>query len=87
MPKQVTSTRRAFPILPQNFPEKGLVRCSEFVTAHGHRGIIPFSKATWFRGVQDGRFPKPIKIGAASFWKAQHVREIAEGHDWREVEG
>ena len=27
----------------------------------GTPGFIPVSKATWWRGVKDGRFPKPVK--------------------------
>jgi prophage regulatory protein len=24
--------------------------------------ILPISKSTWWKGIQDGRFPKPVKL-------------------------
>lgn len=29
--------------------------------------LIPVSKATWWRGVKKGRFPKAIKMGSCTF--------------------
>jgi len=41
--------------------------------------IVPFSRSTWWRGVRDGRFPQPTKIGPnATAWRAEEIRELVE---------
>jgi hypothetical protein len=41
----------------QNLPEMGFVRLPAILAPHGP---IPVSKSTWWQGVKDGRFPKPV---------------------------
>ena len=36
------------------------------------------SPAGWYRGIQAGIYPKPIKVGRKSFWRAEQVRELIE---------
>ncbi|MES2659477.1 MAG: AlpA family phage regulatory protein [Verrucomicrobiota bacterium] len=42
--------------------------------------LIPVSKSTWFRGIQSGKYPRPVKLGIrASGWKVSDIRRcIAE---------
>ena len=41
--------------------------------------IIPVGKSTWWQGVRDGRYPKPIKIGArATAWRVEDIRALIE---------
>jgi prophage regulatory protein len=56
-------------------PEKLFVRAREIVSA----GIVP-SKATLWRWVEEGRFPKPITLGphAKAFRQADVDRWLAE---------
>lgn len=35
--------------------------------------IIPVAKSTWWAGIKDGRFPKPVKIGGNTFWRYSDV--------------
>lgn len=36
--------------------------------------IIPISKSAWWQGCQDGRYPKPIKLGPrTTVWKASDI--------------
>ena len=36
--------------------------------------LIPVSKSTWFRGVQSGKYPRPVKIGMrASGWRIADI--------------
>ena len=36
--------------------------------------IIPISKSAWWQGCQDGRYPKPIKLGPrTTVWKASVI--------------
>ncbi len=45
--------------------------------------LIPVSKSTWFRGIQSGKYPGPVKIGVrASGWKVADIRKcIADLND------
>jgi prophage regulatory protein len=38
----------------------GFVRLPAIIAPNGP---IPVSKSTWWAGIKDGRFPKPVKLG------------------------
>ncbi len=39
--------------------------------------LIPVSKSTWWAGVRDGRFPKPVKLGPrTTCWRERDVLEL-----------
>ncbi|MEM9840195.1 MAG: AlpA family phage regulatory protein [Pseudomonadota bacterium] len=60
----------------QTFPETGLVRLSQILAP---RDPIPVSKSTWWQGVKDGRFPKPMKLGPrTTVWRAEDIRALYE---------
>jgi prophage regulatory protein len=40
--------------------------------------IIPVSKSTWWAGVKTGRFPKPVRNGRCTFWRAEDIRAFIE---------
>jgi predicted DNA-binding transcriptional regulator AlpA len=41
--------------------------------------LIPVSKSTWWQGVKDGRFPKPVKLGARiTAWRAEDIKLLIE---------
>jgi len=43
----------------------------------GPVGPIPVSRSTWWAGVRDGTFPKPIKIGARiTAWKREDIAAL-----------
>ena len=62
-------------------PETGYLRLRHII---GDRfsnppqpAIVPVSKSTWWEGVKQGRFPKPIKIGPRiTAWRAEDIREL-----------
>ncbi len=61
------------------FPRTGLVRLQQILAPVGP---IPVSKSTWWQGVRDGRFPKPIKLGPrTTVWKAEEIRALYEADD------
>jgi prophage regulatory protein len=36
--------------------------------------LIPVSKSTWWKGVQNGRFPKSVKLGPRiTAWRAEDI--------------
>ena len=41
--------------------------------------VIPVGKSTWWQGVKDGRFPKPVKLGPrTTAWGVNDIRELIE---------
>ena len=64
------------------FPFTGLVRLKDIIRPNGP---IPVSKSTWWKGVQDGRFPKPHKkFGARiTVWRAEDICYLIEGRSFQ----
>jgi predicted DNA-binding transcriptional regulator AlpA len=43
--------------------------------------LIPVCKSTWWAGVKEGRFPKPVKLGPkVTAWRAEDIRSYIEQH-------
>lgn len=62
-------------VAPSN-PEK-LLRLKAILAPEGP---VPVSKSTWWAGVKDGRFPKPIKLGPRiTVWRAEDIRRLLCG--------
>lgn len=58
------------------FPRTGFVRLSAILAPEGP---IPVSKSTWWQGVKDGRFPRPLKLGPrTTVWRAEEIRALFE---------
>jgi prophage regulatory protein len=58
---------------PFNFPTTGFVRLAQIVRP---LGPLPMSKATWWSGVRDGRFPQPVKLSIrVTAWRAEEIRK------------
>jgi predicted DNA-binding transcriptional regulator AlpA len=38
--------------------------------------VLPISRATWYRGIQSGIFPKPFKMGRVSVWDADEILKL-----------
>ncbi len=59
---------------PQPFPAEGFVRIQDIIAPNGP---IPVGRSTWWAGVKDGRFPKPVKLGLRiTVWRAEDVRAL-----------
>jgi predicted DNA-binding transcriptional regulator AlpA len=57
-------------------PATGFVRLP-FVLAP--LGPIPVSKSTWWKGINEGRYPKPVKLGPRiTAWKVEDIRALIE---------
>lgn len=51
-----------------------LLRLSQII---GPNGLIPVGKSTWWQGVKDGYFPKPIKIGRrVTVWRQSEIEAL-----------
>ena len=58
------------------FPETGFLRIKQILAPSGP---IPVSKSTWWAGVKDGRFPKPMKLGArVTVWRVEDIQALIE---------
>ena len=57
-------------------PETGFIRLSSILAP---RGPIPVSKSTWWAGVKEGRYPKPVKLGRRiTAWRVEDIRKLIE---------
>jgi prophage regulatory protein len=65
-------------------PEIGLLRLPQII---GDRKaeppiapLIPVSRATWYAGIKQGRYPAPVKLGErAVAWRAEEIRALIQG--------
>lgn len=59
-----------------DFPHTGFVRLSSIIAP---KGPIPVSKSTWWAGIKDGRFPKPVKLGPRiTVWRVEDIRAMID---------
>ncbi|MBI9080427.1 MAG: AlpA family phage regulatory protein [Pseudodesulfovibrio sp.] len=41
--------------------------------------VIPIGKSSWWAGVAEGRYPKPVKLGPrTTAWKSEDIRDLIE---------
>ncbi len=41
--------------------------------------LFPVSKSTWWQGVKNGKFPKPVKLTErTTAWKAEDIKALLE---------
>jgi prophage regulatory protein len=76
MPSKITLTRnksrpRSKPKYPP-FPkdDEALVRLPQVLS------VLPVGRTFFQNGVKEGRFPKPIKLGRNSLWRAGDIRAL-----------
>lgn len=52
-------------------PEAGFIRLPQVLS------IYPVCKSTWWQGIKDGRYPKPVKLAARiSAWRVEDIRQL-----------
>lgn len=57
-------------------PRTGFLRLPSIIKPDGP---IPVSKSTWWAGVKDGRYPKPVKLGPRiTAWRVEDIRKLIE---------
>jgi len=58
-------------------PETGYLRLRQIIGDTSNPPIIPVSKSTWWAGVESGRYPKSVKLGARiTAWKVEDIRDL-----------
>lgn len=56
-----------------SLPETGFVRLPDVLK------VYPVSKSTWWAGVKEGRYPKPVKLGPKiTAWRAEDIRTLID---------
>jgi prophage regulatory protein len=59
---------------PTMLPTVGYVRLPAILA------VFPVGRSTWWAGVKDGRFPRPVKLGPRiTAWKVADIRKLLEG--------
>ena len=54
-------------------PEDGYLRIRQVLQ------FIPVSKSTWWAGVSEGRYPKPVKLRPnMTAWSAKKIRKLID---------
>jgi prophage regulatory protein len=52
-------------------PQSGFVRLPQILA------VYPVSRATWYNGVRDGKYPAPVKLSERiSAWRAADIRKL-----------
>ena len=45
----------------------------------GIPALFPVSKTAWWRGINEGRYPKPVKLAArTTAWRAEDIRALLQ---------
>ena len=54
-------------------PEEGFVRLSTILA------VYPVSKSSWYAGIDQGRYPKPVKLGPrTAAWRVEDIRKLIQ---------
>lgn len=52
-------------------PEAGFVRLPTVLS------VFPVSRATWYNGIKDGKYPQPVKLSERiSAWRTSDIRRL-----------
>jgi len=44
------------------YPEIGFLRLCDIIGDKDNPGIIPVSRSSWYKGIEEGRYPKPVNL-------------------------
>ena len=70
---QTQKTETKSPALPESLTKDMLLRLPEVLQ------VVRIPKSSWWRGVKEGRFPKPIKLGPrTSAWRASDLESLID---------
>lgn len=53
-------------------PETGFVRLPTVLA------VYPVSRTAWYAGMKAGLYPKPVKLGSCTAWRAEDIRALIE---------
>ena len=64
------------PITPEQAEQNRVAGKRGRIPRRGIPAVIPVAASTWWKGVAEGRFPQPVKIGGAAFWRVEDIRAL-----------
>lgn len=57
-------------------PDTGFVRLPAIIAPGGP---IPVGKSSWWQGIKEGRYPKPVKLGPkTTAWRVEDIRALID---------
>lgn len=57
-----------------------------FVRLENILKIFPVGKSTWWQGVKDKKYPKPVRLSERMVaWKIQDIKSLIESYDYDDV--
>lgn len=63
------------------FPVDGFVRANQ-ILGDKKKGVAPFlpvSRAHWFQGIKEGKYPQGIKLSQrVTVWRAEEIRALGD---------
>ncbi len=63
----------------KTFPEIGFLRMRDIIGDKNNPGIIPVSRSSWYKGIAEGRYPKPVKLSErTSAWRVEDIRKLID---------
>lgn len=71
-------------MLQYTIPETGYLRLPQIIGNPKSNppipAIIPVSRSTWWNGIREGRYPKPVKLSKrCSAWRVIDIKALVEG--------
>ena len=68
-----------------NLPLSGFIRLNQVL---GPDGPIPLSRSSWYAGIKEGRFPKPVALGPRTkAYRVEEIRALLAQFDGQSTEG
>jgi len=58
---------------------QGMLRIWHILGTKEKPGLFPISKASWYAGIADGRYPRPVQIGKrAVAWNSSEINALID---------
>ena len=63
----------------KTYPEIGFLRLRDVSGDRDNPGIIPVSRSSRYKGIAEGKYPKPVKLGERmSAWRVEDIRKLID---------
>ena len=73
-------------MLQHTLPDSGYLRIKQILGNPNANppvpALIPVSASTWWSGIKDGRYPRPVKLSPnTTAWRVSDIRELIQRID------
>lgn len=81
-----TTTRETQHPIPSTLPATGFLRLPQIIgkrptkaDPQGIPALVPVSRASWWAGVRQRRYPSPVKLGPnTTAWRVEDIRALIQ---------